>query len=378
MARKSFKAKEPVRLRFKELADGNKSIYLDIYKDGTRHYEFLKLYLVPERTHADRLQNEQSLRAAAAIKSQRIIEFSNAAAGTPVGNMGKMLLCDWLQNCVDKKTLSAKSTHQNYGIAAKHVMQYAAAGTRLKDVTKDFCSGFIRYLRYEYKTTTGRPLSQFAVREYVNMFNSMLNMAVRERAIATNPMGLIDTADKVSTPNTQRVYLTQAELKSMIQTPCKNEAVKNAFLFSCFCGLRISDIERLEWKDIIKDGAQTRIIITMQKTKQPLYIPVSKQALKYMPENESRSDVCKVFDGLPKRVAIMNHVKNWAAAAGITKNVSFHTARHTFATSLLTEGADLYTVSKLLGHTEISTTQIYAKIIDKKKDEAVSLLDNIF
>ena len=70
--------------------------------------------------------------------------------------------------------------------------------------------------------------------------------------------------------------------------------------------------------------------------------------------------------------------KEWAKAAGIKKNISFHTARHTFATMMLTLGADIYTTSKLLGHSRISTTEIYAKIVDKKKDEAMGLIDKFF
>ena len=96
MARKSFKAKEPARLRFNELANGNKSIYLDIYLNGKRQREYLRLYLVPERTPADRLQNEQTMRAANAIKSQRIIDVANDAAGIFSTKGKKVLLADWI------------------------------------------------------------------------------------------------------------------------------------------------------------------------------------------------------------------------------------------------------------------------------------------
>jgi hypothetical protein len=58
--------------------------------------------------------------------------------------------------------------------------------------------------------------------------------------------------------------------------------------------------------------------------------------------------------------------------------ITFHTSRHTFATMMLTLGADLYTTSKLLGHANVKTTQIYAKIVDSKKVEAVNLVDNVF
>jgi site-specific recombinase XerD len=71
-------------------------------------------------------------------------------------------------------------------------------------------------------------------------------------------------------------------------------------------------------------------------------------------------------------------LKNWAKAANIGKAVTFHTARHTFATMLLTKGGDLFTVSKLLGHKDISTTQVYAKIVDQKKNDTVNLLNDVF
>jgi len=96
--KKPTRAKEPVRVRFKELSNGNKSIYLDIYRDGKRSYEFLKLYLVPEKSSTAKVQNEQVLAAANAIKSQRIIEMSNNAAGIKtVPFKAKILLRDWMQ-----------------------------------------------------------------------------------------------------------------------------------------------------------------------------------------------------------------------------------------------------------------------------------------
>ena len=80
-----------------------------------------------------------------------------------------------------------------------------------------------------------------------------------------------------------------------------------------------------------------------------------------------------VFD-MPCRFHYNQILKSWTKNAGINKNLTSHIARHTFATLSLSSGADLYTVSKLLGHKDIATTQIYAKIIDKKKEEAVDML----
>lgn len=165
-------------------------------------------------------------------------------------------------------------------------------------------------------------------------------------------------------PESVRSYMTIEEVRSLIATPMQNEGVKSAYLFSCFCGLRISDIIGLQWKNVFIDNGQYRLAVAMQKTKEPIYLPLSNEALKWMPERGDKTADDHVFD-LPS--GINQLIKPWAKAAGISKRFTFHTARHTFATMMLTLGADLYTVSKLLGHTSVKMTQVYAKIVNKKK-----------
>lgn len=387
MARKSFKAKEPARLRFNELANGNKSIYLDIYLNGKRQREYLRLYLVPERTPADRLQNEQTMRAANAIKSQRIIDVANDAAGIFGAKGKKVLVADWLRSYPRTQAQQSPKLQLLDNAVSKAVQMYAGKNICLADVDRDFCAGFVNYLTDKYIGRNGKNLTPAAAYTYFARFVCALNVAVRNGLINANPCALLSSSDKVKVPQSQRSYLTQEELQRFAAAvpECENRylqgmnATKQAFLFSCFCGLRISDIRGLEWGNITAaaDG-QMRIEIRMQKTKELLYIPLSKQALEYMPERGNAAANAKVFTHLPSTAeSISEHVRRVTAAAGIEKRVTFHTARHTFATLLLTKGADLYTTSKLLGHTQISTTQIYAKIVDEKKQEAVSLLDNL-
>ena len=155
--------------------------------------------------------------------------------------------------------------------------------------------------------------------------------------------------------------------------------LKQAFLFSCFTGLRKSDILSLTWKEIIHDGPRTLIYKRIQKTQRWLSLPLSGRAMQWLPQRETWMDADrKIFETM-SNASLSTHLKLWAERAGIcAKSISFHTARHTFATLELSLGADLYTVSKLLGHTNISTTQIYAKVVDKQKERAVSLLDEKF
>ena len=96
-----------------------------------------------------------------------------------------------------------------------------------------------------------------------------------------------------------------------------------------------------------------------------------------MPAQGEAAPSDPVFTALPTEPAMNRTLKAWARRAGIDKDITLHTARHTYATTLLTKGADLYTVSKLLGHSEVATTQIYAKIVDSKKVAAVNLLNNL-
>lgn len=212
---------------------------------------------------------------------------------------------------------------------------------------------------------------------YYSCLCGALNAAVRAEIILNNPFDKIASTEKIKVPESTRAYLTIDEVKQLIATDCKRENVKNAFLFSCFCGLRYSDICAITWGQITQDGEQMRLQLKMQKTKDMLYLPISEQAQKYMPNRGTASANDPIFN-IFTEVYTNTIIAEWAKAAGITKKVSFHVARHTFATMMLTLGADLYTTSKLLGHTKLETTQVYAKIVNKKKDEAVNLTNGIF
>ena len=212
---------------------------------------------------------------------------------------------------------------------------------------------------------------------YYRALNGALNYAVRDELMRENPFNRLSPVEKIKKPESRREYMTVDEVRKLIATPMKNERVKAAYLFSCFCGLRISDIVGLKWENVYYDGDQVRLEVVMKKTKAPIYLPLSKEALRWMPERGDKLSTEHVFN-LPSSAGINQLLKPWAKDAGITKNFTFHTARHTFATMMLTLGADLYTTSKLLGHTDVRMTQVYAKIVNRKKDEAVNLVNGLF
>ena len=391
--KQTVKLKEPVRIRFKQLSNGNQSIYLEYYTGdvirkenyvgGKRKYEFLKLYLIPERTREDKAKNEATLALAKAIQSRRIVEVQNDAHGFQNTNKSRVNLLDYLEN-IGKQ--SAEQGSRNYARTVLNTVRalrlFRGDYIAFRDVDKEFLSEFTDYLRQMPQASkygvlkTGGRLSNNSVVSYYGTLRTAINRAYKEGIITVNPTKEFDFASKVRQEPSRREYLTLDELKTLINTECRHEIVKRAFLFSCLCGLRVSDIRKLRWCDLQRSGGRVRIEITMQKTKEPLYLPISDEALKWLPERGEANGSDFIFP-LTHEGTVNDTLQHWAKVAGITKHISFHVSRHTHATMMLTLGADLYTVSKLLGHKNIATTQIYAKIVDKKKEEAIGLIPNL-
>lgn len=387
--KKQLKAKEPVVLRQKPLSKGGYSLYLDIYQNGSRKYEFLKLYLVPEVDEATKVQNKNTIKVANAIKSKRVIEIANGKAGITKEDLSKMLLSDWLDEY--KATRTSPQNALNIGVLKRHIDIYNnGKAVKMKDVDEAYCKGFISYLANRAKSVRygkggkvieGKQISNNTASNYFIYFAGALNEAERKHIIEKSPTKSLNQQDKkpIKATKPQRGYLTIEEIKAIMATDSKNNQVKQAFLFGVFCGLRISDIRALKWGDLSNDGNQWRASILMEKTKDRLELPLSDEAIKWLPERRGAADSAVIFDKLPNTSSGINTgVKRLAKRAGIEKDICFHVSRHTFATSLLTLGADIYTTSKLLGHTSLNTTQIYADIVGKKKADAVNVLGNAF
>jgi integrase len=217
-----------------------------------------------------------------------------------------------------------------------------------------------------------KPLSQNSKVSYFNKLRACINQAFEDRIIPINPLrGVTGFKDE----ETERTYLTFDEVKRMAKTECKYPVLKRAFLFSCLTGLRKSDIEKMIWGEVQTSGDKTRIIFKQKKTGGQEYLDINAQAEDYL--GERRENTGRVFAGFKYNSQTLLELRRWALAAGITKDLTFHAGRHTFAVMMLDLGADIYTVSKLLGHKELSTTQIYAKVLDRKKQEAVNLIPSI-
>lgn len=386
----SLKAKELIRIRYKKLANGNKSIYLDEYKDGKHIYEFLKLYIVPETSPSAKIQNEETLRTAEATKAQRIISRQNGEHGfSNAGTKGRINFIDYLRKQAEKYEKNGSKAYARSVLnTIIHLIRYKGESIQIKQIDKSYLTGFIEYLNGRaskyFETSEDKKeekkrkvLSEAAKALYFNIVVTALNKAVEDDIITANPAHKIASHSKPKEGQSTRVYLTLEELKAMAQTECKYPELKGAFLFSCFCGLRMSDIRSLRWSSISKtsDGGH-QVEMLQQKTRTPVYIPLSANAMEWLPSKGKKGASEKVFN-LPHVSTIEKYLEVWAKDAGIKKHITFHVSRHTFATLTLAYGADLYTVSKLMGHSNIQTTQVYAKIVDENKKRAVNLIPGL-
>lgn len=369
---------EPVKIRTRKLVNGNETIYFDITYKGQRKQEFLKLYLLAGNTRDIKARNKETMAMVQQLKAKRIMEIQSQRFDLYNKDRGKILLLDWMWQIRDE-AYGVKSANYMGTIKSTILHLEGFIGRKkitLSDVDKNFIYAFLKYMRTT-PTYRGVPLGKESVYTYYMCLCISLNKAVKRELIERNPCDFIPSEDKPKRSESHREYLTLEEVKKMMDTECKDIRVKRLFLFSCFTGLRYKDIFYLKWKNIIKvEEGVYQLEIVQQKTKQLVTVPLSENAIKWLPERYMDGEENRIFQ-MPETSCAYDYLHDWSKKAGITKNVTFHVARHTYATLLLYYGADLYTVSKLLGHTNVRTTQIYAKVMDESKRKAVSLIPNI-
>lgn len=385
----AMKAKEYIYLRGKKLNAGNISLYIDFCRNGKRTKQYLGLYLNLEASQSIKAQNEDTYRIARTIMSEKNVELQKTENGFMLSTKTKTNLVKYILFQADEALKKSGNPHGLYytlRTLSKHIAIYSGDTTTFQRIDSKYVLGFIEYLRTakrNYYRRTGKGdkykdsiLSPNTQRNLFNNFAYVIKKAVKAYIIDKNPIDKIENSDLPKMREGLREFLTIEEIKNMIATPCKSEEVKRAFLFSCLAGLRYSDVSTIKWKDI-EHGNNGDVLLRLRiiKTKRYETFPISAEAIKWLPERTSDDE--RVYN-LSDNHSTNARLKIWAKDAGIKKTVTFHVARHTAATLNLSLGTPIETVSKLLGHTKISTTQIYAKIIDENKKKAVDRQNGIF
>ena len=366
----------------KQTKSGSISLFLEIYKGTTtssdgkvknlRDYEYLNLYLIDKpKTPIDKQSNKETLQLAKSIKAKRELEIKNGLYGFANEFKQSTNFIDYFIEQMEKRKQSI-GNYGNWDSSLKHLIRFAGTKVSFREIDQTFCENFRDYLKETAKKSSGQPLSSSSVSSYFLKFKACIKEAVRKKIMLSNP-----TID-VSNPKvieSIREYLTLDELKAIVKVDCRYDVLKRAFLFSCLTGLRWSDVNNLKWSELQKTTDGYRITFHQQKTKGLQYLDLSEQSRAYLGDVGNPDE--RAFTGL-KYSSYMNvELSKWMMRAGITKDITFHCARHTFAVLQLSLGTEIFTLSKLLGHSELKTTQIYAKIIDEKKREAVNKIPDI-
>lgn len=212
-------------------------------------------------------------------------------------------------------------------------------------------------------------LSQSSASTYFAIFKAAVHQAFVDEYLLTDIAGKVDG---IPANNKIREFLSLEEVLKLVQTPCSKPVLKRAALFSVLTGVRHCDLRKMTWSEIVNIDGQWIYKFKQQKTKNPTYSPISEQAFQLCGEPGDPNHL--VFYGLQDTPYNTKAFKQWIADAGITRHITFHCMRHTYATLLLSQGQDIYTISKMLGHTKVETTQIYTKVVDQKKIQAANAI----
>lgn len=223
-------------------------------------------------------------------------------------------------------------------------------------------------LSLECSNRKGR-VSHNTASHYFSALKAGLRMAYVDGYLSSNVSEMVPN---ITFRQGRRESLTMDEVRKLVRTPCEYDVIRRASIFSILTGMRHCDIMTLTWSNFVNIDGIWRVDFTQHKTNAVEYMPISNTA--YSVCGPRKEPGRYVFEGLPEPSWISKPLKKWIESAGITRNITFHSFRHTFAALQLSLGTDIYTVSKMLGHSKVTTTQIYAKIVDSSKVAAANAI----
>ncbi len=374
-----------VTLRQKSISKERKSLYLDFYpaiphpKTGkpTRR-EFLGLYIFENPNPIDKQHNTETLKIANSIKQKREnylnkpeIYSQYEKKQLKIKELGEQNFVEYFRILANKRKAS---NHDNWVSALNYLENFTNGNLKFADLNEKFLEDFKEYLlTTKSNRSTEKTLSQNSAVSYFNKVKAALKQAYKDGILQQDLNAKIKP---IKAAETRREYLTIDELNKLVKTLCNNPLLKRAALFSALTGLRFSDIQKMVWGELeYIEGQGYLLKFSQKKTKGVEDLPISEQAYSFTNGAENPKDMPQdkpVFEGLKYSAYHNKHLFQWIGAAGITKNITFHNFRHTFATLQLFKGTDIYTISKMLGHKDLKTTQIYTKVVDEAKRKAAN------
>jgi integrase len=354
-----------VKLRQKALKGLHKgvSLYLDItIKGSKRSYEFLDLHIYKSDKPDIKAQKLEIGQKAAA---KRLLEISNDEHGFSSASKKNANFIAYYEIVMNRRNGNTKEAWQS---AFNQLKLYAGSSIPFKKVNKKWIE--------EFKDHLLSSVSSSSANTYFAKVKKALSEAVKDEIIQMNPALLVDP---ISVPEREINYLEVADIKKIMKTTFFNKDLKDAFLFCCFTGLRLSDVRKLKWsviEEIKQDGINSFVIrFNQTKTRNNNFVYLSETAMSILGERGNDDDL--VFNISDHSVSINRTLRLLLKKAKVNKPITFHGSRHTNATLLLSSGTDIYTVSKMLGHRDLRSTMRYTKVVDPLKKKAADSLPNL-
>ncbi|WP_083189983.1 site-specific integrase [Chryseobacterium artocarpi] len=357
-----------VTLRRKPISKGRLSLYLDIYppifipETGVmkrKHYLKLFVYQRP-KTEIEKDFNTETLALAEYVRAQRQIDLQNCRFDFISESKMQSNFIEFFEEEAKKR----KGCY-NWTMAVRYFKAFVGEKISFTELSETLAEEYTDFLLSSPAIgRANRKIKKNTAVAYFGRFKLALKAAFKKRFL---PIDLGAIVESIKPQETHRPFLFMEELQRMATAHCDNVIVKKAGLFSAMTGFRYSDVHTLLWREIQGFPGNYYILYKQEKTESAEYYPVSDQTIELL--GSFGDPEAKVFEGL-RYDHTVTELKKWLVNAGISKHFTFHGFRHTFATLQIAAGTSIYTVSKLLGHKSIKTTEIYVKIVDALKKEA--------
>lgn len=369
-----------VSLRTKTLKGNRERLYLDFYPPilhpdtgkSTRR-EFLKLYLYKSASkETERTHNKETKKIAESIRAKRQLDIQAGEYDFLSKYSGRENFLDWLKLKVKEREVS-RVNYQSWRSTYLHLYRFTEGSLLLSNLDELFCERFRKYFLEAECLNTKRPLHQNSAAGYFDVFKEAVREAHKEKLLKTNVALYVKS---IPYRQPEREFLTYEELQAAVKADCEDPVLKKAAIFSALTGLRFSDILNLKWEQVRyseKEGHFLRKQIKKSGRFETMFI--SEQARSLMGKAQEKATL--VFQGLHYGNKTTEILKNWLSKAGINRHITFHAFRHTYATLQITNGTSIYTLKDLLGQKDVKTTQIYARVIDERKKEAVGRIPEL-
>jgi len=383
------------KLKEKKLSDGRSSLYLEYYLGYSKVYdeakerdvirkdrkrEYLSLYLIfNPRTPIERQANKQTLELAKEIRYQREQELRKDKTGLTIFKPRGVNFLDAFQDYIDRYT--KKDIRMMEGVLRRFkgflADEYPMYQNNIKpgQISREMVERFVEYLEDK---STGE-----GAHGYYQRFKKFILYAIEQQIMPGNPCKGVKC--KIDAQALRKDVLSQEEVKQLMSTAYEgqNPEIKRAFVFCLHTGIRFCDVIELQYSDVDYSNRLLKFEQTKTKGKSArssVIIPLNDGLFNLIgdqPVNSLGDPVNDYIFKLPSHTMCLKALRRWTKRAGINKHITWHCARHSFAVNILNNGANIKTVSSLLGHSGLAHTEKYTRAVDELKKAAIDSLQTL-